>query len=78
MLLDISEANLVYYRQPIQIQIQGCVDPYTNVESTANVLSEFKDDIIELMIDEAVSILAGDIESPVQYPRGTQTAERNN
>ena len=75
---DISEANLVYYRQPIQIQIQGCVDPYTNVESTANVLSEFKDDIIELMIDEAVSILAGDIESPVQYPRGTQTAERNN
>jgi len=75
---DISEANLVYYRQPIQIQIQGCVDPYTNVESTANVLSEFKDDIIELIIDEAVSILAGDIESPVQYPRGTQTAERNN
>tara|TARA_B110000483_G_scaffold161680_1_gene191654 strand:- start:27 stop:725 length:699 start_codon:yes stop_codon:yes gene_type:complete len=75
---EISSTDLVYYRQPRQIQIQGCVDPYTNIESTTNVLSEFKDDIIEVMIDEAVSILAGDIESSVQYPRGTQTAERNN
>jgi len=75
---EISEATLIYYRQPIQIQIKGCVDPYTNVESTAEVQSEFKDDIIEVIIDEAVSILAGDIESVVQYPRGTQTAERNN
>ena len=75
---EVSSTDLVYYRQPRQIQIQGCVDPYTNIESTTNVLSEFKDDIIEVMIDEAVSILAGDIESPVQYPRGTQTAERNN
>ena len=75
---EISSTDLVYYRQPRKIQIQGCVDPYTNIESTTNVLSEFKDDIIEVMIDEAVSILAGDIESPVQYPRGTQTAERNN
>tara|TARA_R110000803_G_scaffold69463_3_gene131868 strand:- start:846 stop:1544 length:699 start_codon:yes stop_codon:yes gene_type:complete len=75
---EISSTDLVYYRQPRQIQIQGCVDPYTNIESTTNVLSEFKDDIIEVIIDEAVSILAGDIESPVQYPRGTQTAERNN
>ena len=75
---DISKAELIYYRQPRRIQMVGCVDPYTNVETTTEVLSEFKDDIIELIIDEAVSILAGDIESAVQYPRGTQTAERNN
>ena len=75
---NISEANLIYYRQPRKIEIQGCVDPYTNQETLVEVESEFKDDIIELIIDEAVSILAGDIESPVQYPRGTQTAERNN
>ena len=31
---DISDAKLIYYRQPRQIQIQGCVDPYTNEEST--------------------------------------------
>jgi len=75
---DISEASLIYYRQPRRIQLQGCVDPYTNEETLVNVESEFKDDIIELIIDETVSVLAGDIESPVQYPRGTQTAERNN
>jgi hypothetical protein len=67
---EIERAELVYYRQPIKIQIQGCVDPYTNVASTANVFCEFKDDIIELIIDEAVSILAGDIESTNQFSRG--------
>jgi len=75
---DIDTAELTYYRQPRQIQIEGCVDPYTNIESLTEVQSEFKDDIIELIIDEAVSILAGDIESGNQYPRGTETAERNN
>ena len=75
---DIQEADLVYYRQPIKIQIQGCVDPYTGVQSLVNVPCEFKDDIIELIIDEAVSILAGDIESGNQFSRGTETAERNN
>lgn len=75
---DIESANLVYYRQPIKIQIQGCVDPYTNIQSTVNIECEFKDDIIEVIIDEAVSILAGDIESMNQFSRGTQSAERNN
>ena len=75
---EIGKAELTYYKQPRRIQIQGCVDPYTNIETTTEVLSEFKDDIIELIIDEAVSILAGDIESGNQYPRGTDGAERNN
>lgn len=75
---DIESAALVYYRQPIKIQINGCVDPYTNVQSTQEVQCEFKDDIIELIIDEAASIIAGDIESGNQFSRGTETAERNN
>ena len=75
---DIQAADLVYYRQPLKIQIQGCVDPYTNVASAVEVQCEFKDDIIELIIDEAVSILAGDIESGNQLSRGTEGAERNN
>ena len=74
----ITDAEVIYYRQPRQIQILGCIDPYTNIESTEEVLSEFKDDIVELIIDEAVSILAGDIESGNQFSRGTETAERNN
>jgi hypothetical protein len=75
---EIQTADLIYYRQPIKIQIQGCVDPYTGIASPAEVESEFKDDIIELIIDEAVSILAGDIESGNQFSRGTEGAERNN
>lgn len=75
---DIDEANLIYYRQPIKIQINGCIDPYTNIASTIDVQCEFKDDIIELIIDEAASILAGDIESGNQFSRGTEGAERNN
>jgi hypothetical protein len=75
---DIEAADLVYYRQPIKIQILNCVDPYTNVQSTQEVQCEFKDDIIELIIDEAASILAGDIESTNQFSRGTEGAERNN
>jgi hypothetical protein len=74
----IDEADLIYYRQPIKIQITGCVDPYTNIQSGAEVQCEFKDDIIELIIDEAASILAGDIESGNQFSRGTEGAERNN
>jgi hypothetical protein len=75
---QIDQADLVYYRQPVKIQIDGCVDPYTNLASTTNVECEFKDDIIELIIDEAASILAGDIESGNQFSRGTEGAERNN
>jgi hypothetical protein len=75
---EIQTADLVYYRQPRKIQVQGCVDPYTGVQSTAEIQSEFKDDIIELIIDEAVAILAGDIESVNQYSRNSETAERNN
>ena len=74
----IQQMDLIYYRQPVKIQIQGCVDPYTNIASPAEVQCEFKDDIIELIIDEAVSILAGDIESGNQFSRGSEGAERNN
>jgi hypothetical protein len=75
---EIESAQLTYYRQPAKIQVQGCVDPYTGVQTLTEVQCEFKDDIIELIIDEAASILGGDIESGNQFSRGTETAERNN
>ena len=75
---NIEKADLIYYRQPIAIQIANCVDPYTGLASPVDVLCEFKDDIIELIIDEAASIIAGDIESGNQFSRGTEGAERNN
>lgn len=74
----LNSAEMMYYRQPILIQVDGCVNPYTNLVSTVNVESEFKDDIVELLIDEAVKILAGDIESINQKQISEQNAEKNN
>jgi hypothetical protein len=75
---DIPNANLSYYRQPRYIEIAGCVDPYTQTQSAVDVECEFKDDIIELFIDEAVKILGGDIESFSQVQTATQQVEGNN
>ena len=75
---EIPNASLTYYRQPIRVQFLNCSDPYTGATSTADVLCEFKDDIVELLIDDTVSILAGDIESTNQYSRNAQSSERNN
>jgi hypothetical protein len=69
---------LYYYRKPVNIEISGCKDPYTQAVSGSDINCEFKDDIVELLIDEAVAILAGDIESFAQYQRGSQSAERSN
>tara|TARA_R100000664_G_scaffold782_1_gene2274 strand:- start:52160 stop:53512 length:1353 start_codon:yes stop_codon:yes gene_type:complete len=70
--------ELIYYRKPVNIQIIDCVDPYTGSQSTVDVPCEFKDDIVELIIDEAVSIIAGDIGDINNFSRGSQSAEKNN
>lgn len=70
--------SLTYYRQPKPVQFKNCSNPETGELFTVDQISEFKDDIVELIIDEACAILAGDIESISQFQRGTQQAERNN
>ena len=80
---SITDAQLIYYRQPRKIQILNCVDPYLSTSaltaiSAVEVPCEFKDDIVELFIDETVKILAGDIESFNQYQRAQQSVEGNN
>jgi len=50
----------------------------TGQASAADIECEFKDDIVELLIDEAVSIIAGDINDAAQAVRGSQMAEKNN
>lgn len=72
------DVTLYYYRQPRKIQIAGVPDPYTGITPAVDVPSEFKDDLVELFIDEAVKILAGDIESMNQYQRMSQSTEQNN
>lgn len=75
---DFEKGILTYYRLPRKIQIQNCVDPYTKVTSLSDVECEFKEDLIELFLDEAVKILAGDLESFNQQQTANGQVEGNN
>jgi hypothetical protein len=74
---DITGINLVYYRRPKDVKFNGCVDASTGNPISADVACEFKDDIAEILVDEAAAILAGDIESMNQYQRELQNGQRN-
>lgn len=69
---------LTYYRKPRLVEFLGVLNPYTAVNSTVDVQCEFKDDIVELIIDETAALIAGDIENIIQMQREQQAAERNN
>jgi hypothetical protein len=75
---ELVNSGLMYYRQPRKIEIANIVDPYTGNTPTIDVTSEFKDDLVELFVDECVKILAGDIEAGNQVQRETQAVENNN
>ena len=77
-LFAIVDPQFTYFRQPIKIQISGCTDPYTLVQSVTDVECEFNDDLTELLIDEAAKIIAGDIESMIQMQRNSSSVEGNN
>jgi hypothetical protein len=75
---DVIDAKLAYYKQPTRIEFQGVTNPYTGLVSPVSVESEFKDDIIELLIDESVKILAGDIEYISSVQIADKSVEGNN
>ena len=75
---NIVNPVLTYYQKPVYIQILGCVDPYTGVVSVANIPCQFKDDVVEVLLDDTASLIAGDIENIYQQQRGQGSAERNN
>lgn len=74
----IKEASLVYYKKPLPIQIIGVVDLQTKLDSTIEVICEFRDDIAEVLVAECASILAGDIENQLQMERESRDVENNN
>jgi hypothetical protein len=74
----ISPILFQYYRYPTNIQIEGCTNPITGGVDGFDVECEFKDDVAELIVDETVSILAGDVADVNNYMRGSQQAEKNN
>lgn len=72
----ISSADFTYYRKPIPVEFLNCINPSGQI-SAVDVPCEFKDDIAEILVDNAVAILAADIESFNQYTRATNSVNTN-
>ncbi len=73
---EVEKVKLIYYRVPRSIDFGSC--EHLDGSEGQDIDPEFKDDIVELIIDDTVSILAGDIESPNQYQITKQRTEINN
>jgi len=71
---DVGSVRLLYYRRPTDIQIQGCINLSTQLTNITNIDCEFKDDIAEVLVDYAASILAGDTELFNTMSRTQQSA----
>lgn len=72
----IHECKLTYYREPVQIGFADCRDYDGGLMGEAQI--EFKDDITELIIDEAVSIAAADTGDYNNFQRSKQNVEEGN
>jgi hypothetical protein len=74
----VEEAELMYYRQPRKIQMLGISDPYSGTVSLSEQICEFKDDMVELFIDECVKIISGDIQDSTSNQIADNSVETNN
>ena len=72
----IEKVLLTYYRKPVHFDIEGLIYPDESLGT--NIPLEFKDDVIELIIDEAVTIIAADIEHASALTTANQRKENNN
>ena len=73
----IVNPQVIYYRRPINVQFLGCTDTETGLESLTNIECEFKDGVVELIIDDAAAIIAGDLELQNTATRLTQNEQHN-
>jgi len=64
---DPSEVNLIYYKSPKDYNANN-----------PDELFEFKDDVVELIIDEAAKIIAGDVSDYNNSQRSSNSVEQNN
>ena len=70
---DIQNVKLIYYRLPVDVRQIGCIDLTTGQLATTEVQCEFKNDITEILIDETIALLAGNIESINEYQINKQS-----
>lgn len=73
---NVEKVHLTYYRKPLDITFDNCINPATGVINSDQVC-EFKEDVTELIIDDAVAILAGDIEAFNQYQRALGNSQKS-
>lgn len=66
---EVKRVMLTYYRKPIKLK----TDEFSWDEPW-----EWKDDVAELIIDEAIKILAGNIEHPAAHSLASTRVEQNN
>ena len=74
---ELEDIEVIYYRKPVTIQIQGCTDTETGITSIADVECEFRDSVVELIIDDAAAIIAGDLEMRENSQRLSQNEQHN-
>ena len=74
---EIIDPQVIYYRKPITVQFIGCTDTETGVQSLANVECEFRDSVIELIVEDAAAIIAKDLEMQ-QTANNLLQAEQHN
>lgn len=72
---NVENIDIIYYRLPRELDFQGC-DRIDGIPAK-NVDPEFKDDIVEILIDDTAAILAGDIESVNQVTINKQRSQIN-
>lgn len=71
----VEKVNFIYYRYPRKLDIGNCEQ--IDGKSGQSISPELKDDVVELIIDDAASILAGDIESINQVQITKQRSNTN-
>lgn len=72
----IKTCILTYYRMPKPVAFEGCRD-WNDSDMNLQEL-EFKDDVIEIVIDEAVKIAAADVNDFNNHQRSKQQVEEEN
>lgn len=73
---SIIDPVITYYRQPKDISVANYED--INGIQRGDIDPEFKDDVVELLIDETVAILSADIESFSTHSIAERRKEANN
>jgi hypothetical protein len=74
---DVVDSHLIYYRKPKNVGFANCANIDDGGSYPTDEISEFKDDIVEIIIDEAVAILAGDVADITNYQRNLGNSTRN-